>query len=132
MSEITRTVLLDNGDVKIGALKYSVRVVSGPNVGLTQVSAGRQLEIGSAPDNGFGVGDPPVTRSHAVAEVDGGYRLRDKDSKNGTLVNGMRISSVFLEDGTTFRVGDTECEFKLRSEEVEIRYSGKDRFGSML
>jgi len=132
MSEITRTVLLDNGDVKIGALKYSVRVVSGPNVGLTQVSAGRQLEIGSAPDNGLCLDDPLVSRSHAVIEVDGGYKLRDKDSKNGTMVNGLRIGSVYLEDGTTFRVGDTECEFKLSSEEVEIRYSGKDRFGNML
>jgi DNA-binding NtrC family response regulator len=133
MSDITRTVLLDDGDERLELRKYTIRVTSGPNAGHTHVSQARRLEIGSSPDNGLSLDDPLVSRFHAEIEVDRrGYVLRDRDSKNGTFVNGLRVGSVYLEDNTTFRMGDTECEFRLTAEEVQLRFSGKDRFGNML
>ena len=133
MSDITRTILLDDGDEKLELRKYSIRVNSGANAGLTQVGAGRRLEIGSSPENGLCLDDPLVSRFHAEIEVGPrGYLLRDRESKNGTWVHGLQVGSVFLEDGTVFKLGDTECEFKLENEAVEVRFSGKNKFGKML
>ena len=133
MSEITRTVFLDSGDQKLELRKYTLSVKSGPNAGLTLEGKGRRLAIGSSPDNDLSLDDTAVSRFHAQIEVDArGYRLSDKDSKNGTFAHGMRIGEVYLEDGTTFRVGDSDVEFRTTAEEVEVRFSGKDRFGNLL
>jgi DNA-binding NtrC family response regulator len=55
--------------------------------------------------------DTRVSRAHAevVAEADGGFRVRDLGSKNGTFVNGTRVDADgrVLSDGDLLRVGDT-------------------------
>lgn len=133
MSDITRTVFLDGGDQKLELRKYTLAVKSGPNAGLTIESRGRRVGIGSSPDNELSLDDSAVSRFHAAIEVDGkGYRLNDRDSKNGTYVQGLRIGEVYLEHATTFRVGDTDIEFRTTAEEVEVRISGKERFGNLL
>jgi DNA-binding NtrC family response regulator len=133
MSEITRTVFLDDGDQKLALQKYTLTVKSGPNAGVTLEGKGRLVGIGSSPDNELSLDDSAVSRFHAVIEVDAkGYRLSDRDSKNGTFANGLRVGEVYLENNTSFRVGDSDIEFRTTGEEVEVRFSGKDRFGAML
>lgn len=52
--------------------------------------------------------DPNVSRSHAELSHDGqGWRIRDLNSTNGTLVNGRSIlDPVTLRDGDEVQVGD--------------------------
>lgn len=133
MSEITRTVFLDSGDQKLELQKYTLSVKEGKNLGLTVEAKGRRVGVGASPDNDLSLDDTAVSRFHAQIEVDErGYKLIDKDSKNGTYVNGLRIGEVYLDNGTVFRVGDSYIEFRTTGEEVEVRFSGKDRFGSLL
>ena len=133
MSEITRTVYLEGGDEKLELRKYTLEVKSGPNAGATATFETRSVGIGTAPDNDLVLDDNVVSRFHARIEVsDRGYCLVDTDSKNGTFVGGLRTERVFLDDGTTFRVGASEILFKTAPDKVEVRFSGKERFGNML
>jgi len=62
--------------------------------------------IGRAEDNDIVVDDRWVSRYHAQVRREGGrYVIVDQDSKNGTLVNGKRVSSpTVLADGDQFQV----------------------------
>lgn len=42
----------------------------------------------------------------------GSYLLEDLTSKNGTFVNGEKVSSVMLKDGDLISLGDWQLTFK--------------------
>ncbi|MCE9671492.1 FHA domain-containing protein [Myxococcus stipitatus] len=87
---------------------------------LTGPSAGRRYEIhadmaiGRSPSCDIPLRDDQVSRKHAQLSVlDGQVRLKDLDSRNGTLVNGARISAeVVLVPGDRVRVGATTAVFE--------------------
>jgi transcriptional regulator with GAF, ATPase, and Fis domain len=57
----------------------------------------------------LGLDDREVSRLHAVVEPDGegGWRIMDRNSRNGTFVNGARIDSAPLNHGGIIRLGKT-------------------------
>ncbi len=132
-SEITRTVFLDSGEQKLELQKYRLSVVEGQNKGEAQTFESRKVTIGSSPDNDIVLDDPAVSRFHAEIEVDDkGYLLTDQHSKNGTTVHGLRVREIFLESGSTFKVGKTVVRFELTEESAEVRFSNKEQFGNLL
>ncbi len=76
--------------------------------------------------------DPRVSSVHAeVVATEQGVRLRDKGSKNGTYVGGVRVGEVFLTSRTVFRLAATELVFEPASREpVPIAQIG--RFGPLV
>jgi len=69
---------------------------------------GSGITIGRAPDNGLVLGDPLASRHHAHLHVRQGMLvLVDLDSRNGTSVNGQRVTEVALGVGDQIRIGDT-------------------------
>ncbi|HZY40523.1 MAG TPA: FHA domain-containing protein, partial [Anaerolineae bacterium] len=65
------------------------------------------LTIGRHPTNDVVIDIATVSAEHAIIEnVDGQYRLTDRGSRNGTFVNGQRISIAMLKDGDIIRIGD--------------------------
>ncbi len=131
--DITRTVFLDSGEQRLELQKYQLKVVQGPDMGVSKVFETRRLQIGSSPDNDMILEDPAVSRFHVEIEVSGaGYLLKDLGSKNGTTVSGLRVKEVFLESGLSFKIGKTVIQFDLLEDVAEVRFSGKDRFGNML
>ena len=132
MSDVTRTVFLDGGEQKLELQKYQLTVVDGPDEGMSADCEGRKTTIGSSPDNDVVINDPSVSRFHAVVEVDDrGYLLEDRESKNGTYVDGYRVREIFLNDGASFRVGKTHLRFDTTEEEVEVHFSGREQFGDL-
>ncbi len=133
MSENTRTVFLESGAQTLELQKYTLTVQNGPNQGLTKSFKTRQVEIGTAPDTELILDDETVSRIHAKILVDeNGYALIDMESKNGTYINGLRANEVYLENGSVFKLGETEIKFSLSGEEVEVHFSGSTRFGNLL
>ncbi len=66
------------------------------------------LTIGRHPTNHVVIDIPTVSAEHALIEyVSGIYRLTDRGSRNGTYVNGQRITEHHLQDGDIIRIGDT-------------------------
>ena len=54
--------------------------------------------------------DNSVSRQHSsITRLAEGYLLKDKESSNGTFVNGHRIQESLLNDGDAISIGD--CEF---------------------
>jgi hypothetical protein len=70
---------------------------------------GARLTIGRVDENDVALPDDKVSRRHAVIERDGSGRvvLRDLDSRNGTYVDGERLSEPrVLAGGQQLRFGD--------------------------
>lgn len=133
MTDITRTVYLDSGEHKLELQKYRLTIGDGKNKGESHTFESRKVTIGSSPDNHIVLDDAAVSRVHAIIEVeDKGYLLRDLDSKNGTMVNGLRVKEVYLENNVAFQIGNTTIEFMTTGESAEVVFSGKERFGNML
>src|SRR5690606_14530640 len=133
MSDVTRTVFLDSGEQKLELQRYKLSIVDGANAGDVSTWEGRRITLGSSPDNDVVLDDPTISRVHATIEVDEtGYILRDNDSKNGTFASGLRVREVYLTSGTTLRLGDTTLRFETTGVEVEVRFSGREKFGNLL
>jgi ABC-type multidrug transport system ATPase subunit/pSer/pThr/pTyr-binding forkhead associated (FHA) protein/ABC-type multidrug transport system permease subunit len=89
-SRATLTVRLPDGRVRTLALSHE------------------PLTIGRHPTNQLAIDVPTVSSEHAVVEYRAGlYHLIDRDSRNGTFVNGQRIDQIDLKDGDLIRLGET-------------------------
>lgn len=77
---------------------------------------GKQV-VGRAPDVAIPIDLPGVSRCHARIAVAGREAtIEDLGSKNGTLVNGQRISTpIRLTDGDEIRVGGAILTFRIAS-----------------
>jgi two-component system response regulator GlrR len=97
------------------------------------VSTSDRAVIGSHESCDLPLADRTVSRFHCeIVIVDGRARLRDLDSKNGTLVGGLSVLDVHLEHGATLRVGQTTMRFEIGGGEVAIALSPADRFGALV
>lgn len=71
-----------------------------------ELDAGRTLTVGRAATSDAPVYDPTVSRQHAELTLeDGGVRVRDLGSSNGTFVNGTRISESRAQNGDIVTFG---------------------------
>jgi ABC-type multidrug transport system ATPase subunit/pSer/pThr/pTyr-binding forkhead associated (FHA) protein len=65
------------------------------------------LTIGRHPTNQLVIDVPTVSAEHAILEYRAGvYHLVDRNSRNGTFVNGQRIGEIDLKDGDLIRLGE--------------------------
>ena len=70
-------------------------VESGSARGQQAALGNRPLKLGAAGDNDLVLDDPTVSRHHAeLTPTRGGALLRDLESRNGTRVNGERITAI--------------------------------------
>jgi transcriptional regulator of acetoin/glycerol metabolism len=64
------------------------------------------------PPGGLAIAQSAVSRVHAsVAPMDGGFVIKDLDSRNGVLVNGAFVSERALAADDVIRIGDTLFKF---------------------
>jgi serine phosphatase RsbU (regulator of sigma subunit) len=64
--------------------------------------------IGRGLDRALVIPHPQVSREHACIENDGsGYLIRDQNSRHGTFVNTMRVTSVPLHPGDSISLGNS-------------------------
>jgi len=79
----------------------------------------KRMELGSKPvtigrhkDNVIAIHDEMASRFHCVVEpVQGGFRVRDLDSKNGTRLNDDKITQSPLGPGDVIRIGALAIHF---------------------
>lgn len=85
------------------------------------------LTIGREEDNALVIDHPRVSRHHAVMRWDeGGWRLVDLGSKNGTSVNGLAAAGQPLAPGDWISVGGVMGRFELLTDD-EVAALEKDR-----
>jgi len=79
-----------------------------------RLPVGEKIIIGRTDECGFVVDDSAASRHHATVEKrEQGFFLKDLESTNGTLVNGLRMLEGHLRSGDTIRIGDTELELEV-------------------
>ena len=77
-----------------------------------------ELSIGRDATNGLPIGDPSVSRRHClIYREDNGFKVRDLDSRNGTLVNGETIQDRWLHHLDEVTVGDSVFRLLLDEDE---------------
>jgi pSer/pThr/pTyr-binding forkhead associated (FHA) protein len=66
-----------------------------------------RLRLGRGPDNDVVVRDPTVSRHHAEVHGDplAGFEVEDRASRNGTFVNGRRVSRARLRESDRIQLG---------------------------
>jgi pSer/pThr/pTyr-binding forkhead associated (FHA) protein len=87
-------------------------VVRGPNAGARLALVKDVTTAGRHPDADLFLDDVTVSRRHAeFARDDGGFRLRDVGSLNGTYLNGERVDDAPLGNGDEVQIGRYKLAF---------------------
>lgn len=120
--------------IVIAAYLVVERVGSRP--GVTLLFTGQRYTLGRAPSNQIVIEDERASRVHAeIFHADGGWTLRDLDSRNGTLLAGIPIASAtLLSAGDVIAIGLAElryCEGELPAEADAGLGTDFDRTGEM-
>ncbi len=117
---------------RTGVRRFSLAVVEGPALGVRWQSSGDRCSLGSHPRNDLIVDDPTVSRFHCEIVIDGGgARVRDLESRNGTVLDGVRVREAFLRAGSLLRLGKTVLQFELGLETNRVPLSEDTHFGSL-
>lgn len=70
------------------------------------------LTIGRSPSCDVAVRDILLSRRHCqIEQIDGQWTVTDLDSKNGTIVDGAKVTRQPLTDGQVIRIGRTKASF---------------------
>jgi pSer/pThr/pTyr-binding forkhead associated (FHA) protein len=86
-------------------------LITARGVKLVDLSGGR-LTIGRSSKCDLSLDQPLLSRIHAlVSAEEGGFSIRDLDSRNGTYVNGVRVRQTLLRHHDTIRIGDCEMRY---------------------
>ena len=107
-----------------------IEVVAGPDVGLSRVFESPVIRVGGQKVNDLALSDPKVSGNHLEIRLeDKGYRLRDLQSTNGTYVNGLSVTDIWIGPGALIHLGGSQIRFDPLPESVEHALSPRDRFG---
>ena len=87
-------------------------MLSGPRTG-QRIPVQNGFTIGKAPTSHLVLDDGYTSTHHAQVGMDGAgtCRLYDRNSTNGTFVNGVRVTEVVLDHGMSVRIGSIEMRF---------------------
>src|SRR5262245_19262278 len=92
--------------------------ISGPLRDSVFVLPAKELSLGRDASNGLPISDPSVSRRHCLIHREGsGFKLRDLESRNGTLVNGEAVTDRWLHHQDEITVGDSVFRFLTGEEE---------------
>lgn len=93
-------------------------VIAGPSKDSTIPLPEGEATIGRDPTSAVAVIDPSVSRKHCVLRhEDGRFQIRDLESRNGTLVNGVAVKEHWLRHGDEIATGDSVFLFLLEEDE---------------
>ncbi|MEO6885285.1 MAG: FtsK/SpoIIIE domain-containing protein [Jatrophihabitantaceae bacterium] len=98
---------------RVGQTLLQLRVVGGPDAGLTRPLTGSVLTLGRAVDCDVRLTDPTVSRRHAALTLAaGGIRVDDLNSTNNCLADGIAIGArqLPIQPAAMLRFGDTLCQ----------------------
>jgi len=142
MSENTRTNNVQSQTLVLGreqdpatlrVRKTKLLVVSGPLQGQEFVVNKEVFAIGSDKHNDLSLQDSTISKRHCEIAVDqNGYQIRDLGSTNGTIIQGVNISSACLSPGAEIQLGKTRLVFCPLQEASDIPLSRNEAFGKAL
>ena len=113
--------------------RCQLTVLSGAHAGRVVEITKPVFTIGKAETADLVLTDPTVSRDHLVIEqATGGFVVRDKESRNGTWIDAIRISAAYLRPGMVLRAGEVQLRFEPLFSKVDVAPSREERFGSLV
>lgn len=99
-----------------------LRVLEGAGKGDTWAIHGA-FRIGRGDTNELAIADRNVSTLHAIIEPagPGKFRIRDLESRNGTFVNGERVTDRVLEDGDVVVLGSVVLKYRTDGAFIETQ-----------
>jgi pSer/pThr/pTyr-binding forkhead associated (FHA) protein len=96
--------------------RASIVVLTGDAAGNEFTLDQPKISLGRGPDVDLDFDDSAMSREHVVFEFsDGGFRIRDLGSTNGTQVNDEVIKVANLDHGDRLRIGEHVFQFILEA-----------------
>ena len=128
------TITLDRSSGTPHALipPIEVVVVDGPDAG-RRVRAPDRVVVGTHPSAQLILTDAAVSRFHCEIVVERGrVVIRDLESRNGTIVNGVVVLGAHLSEGTLIDVGRSKLRFGLGTDPLRVPMAEHARFGALV
>jgi two-component system response regulator GlrR len=135
VSDPQQTLSLEgNAKLPPGAVRrFRLTIVEGPKSGLSWESSSDRCSIGFHPSNDLVVEDATVSRFHCEVRIgEDGAHVRDLDSRNGTVLDGVRVSDAFLRGGSLLKLGRVGLRFEFSSESNRLPVSAGNNFGGLV
>jgi len=127
-----RTVGVGAGGEPSAVQVFQLTVV-GPAPGPTHRSSLRTCSIGSHKSNDLVLSDATVSRFHCELVVEAhGVRVRDLGSRNGTRVDGTRVTDAWIAPGSHLRLGHVTLRFDPTLKPGRVEVSEAKRFGGLV
>jgi len=100
-------------------LRPRLLVIAGPSKDQTIPLPDGEATIGRDPASAVAVIDPSVSRKHCLLrrEEDGRFLIKDLESRNGTLINGVAVKEQWLRHGDEIATGDSLFLFLVDEDE---------------
>jgi two-component system, NtrC family, response regulator GlrR len=106
-------------------------VIDGPDRDAAWTITAERCSIGGHASNPVRLADPTVSRFHCELVVDDrGVRVRDLDSRNGTILDGTRVVEAHVRDGSVLILGATWLRLELGCPAAAC--AGPASFGSLV
>ncbi|AEI67846.1 sigma 54-interacting transcriptional regulator [Corallococcus macrosporus] len=113
--------------------RFRLTVLEGPQPGQAKESNADTFSIGSHGLNDFVIEEPTVSRFHCEVKVEhDGARLRDLDSRNGTVLDGVHVRDAYLRGGSILRLGRVSVRFDFSPETNRLLISDRTTFGDLV
>jgi DNA-binding NtrC family response regulator len=104
-----RTVALPHLSPQLPVRTLHVAVVDGPDRGATLAAEGDRIRVGTATGNDLVLHDETVSGYHLdLTGLDGGIRVVDNGSTNGTRAGPARLQDAVVDPGTLLQIGRTQ------------------------
>ena len=127
------TKLVPPRDGQVQVQQFRLTVLAGQDAGAAFVSQGTRVVIGTHQSCDFVLSDRTVSRFHCEITLTGGRPLlRDLDSRNGSLTEGLQVVECYLRSGVTLALGTTKIRFELVDANVSVPVSGDEKFGTLV
>jgi DNA-binding NtrC family response regulator len=110
-----------------------LNAVSGPGQGRGLVMTQSVATVGRHPTNDLVLPDPRVSGVHLeLARIEGGLRVRDSGSTNGTWAGATRLFEANLSLGAEIVVGDTLLRVESHQESGPPAPAKREAFGTLV
>lgn len=99
----------------------------------TRESSSPRCSIGSQEGNDLVLSEPTVSRFHCEVAIDAeGARIRDLGSRNGTVVDGVRVVEAFLRGGSLIKLGPVTVRFDFLGQMSKLPVSTSTSFHGLV
>jgi len=133
VDDATLPFSLRDASPKLQARKMRFEVVQGADQGLVVELPGPEARIGSGANCELVLHDPTVSRLHLVVRIEGeAIRVTDAGSRNGTILDSIRICDAYARPDSMIALGGTTLRLRMLDDLIELPLSIRERVGGMI